>query len=257
MVSVPRLRRTPGGTALALLPPHDGGPAATAILFGSPPTDALVAEPYGRLARLLYGRGWNVASLNLPAHGSDRREGEPDGLEGWAARAARGEDFVAEASGHVEDVVEHLVGAGMADPTRLAMAGTSRAGFLAFHAAAGDSRIRAVAAFSPVVDLRTLTEFAGQEANPLVARLALVRVADALAGRPVWIIIGNADQRVGTDKVVAFAEALTAAGEARGLRGRVTLRIFPTPGHRSFPEWHDEAAAWFQRLGFTADTPGR
>jgi dienelactone hydrolase len=254
--SPPELRHTDAGTALGILPPHGGGPAATVLVIVSP-LDALADEPYCRLARRLHGRGWNVASLDLPCHGDQRRADEPEGLEGWAARTGAGEDFVAPFCRQARDVVDHLVSAGIADPSRLAVAGTSRAGFLAFHAAARDPRLAAVGALAPVSDLRTLTEFAGQDDNPLVARLALLQAVDALADRQAWIAIGHADQRVGTDKVVAFADALTAAGQARGLRDQVTLRIFPTPGHRSFPEWHDEAAAWFQRLRFIMDTSGR
>jgi hypothetical protein len=69
----------------------------------------------------------------------------------------------------------------------------------------------------------------------------------------MWITIGDADKRVGTDKAVAFANALTAAGKARGLEGGITLRVLPVPGHVSFPQWHDEAAEWFARLPFIMD----
>jgi len=82
--------------------------------------------------------------------------------------------------------------------------------------------------------LLALSEFAGQEDNPLVKRLALIPAADKLADRAVWLTIGNADVRVGTDKAMAFAGALP----------QVTLRVVAAPGHASLPEWYDEAAAW-------------
>ncbi len=236
--------QTPSGMAYATLPRQSGGPAPTLLLFAMACADTLTTEPYCRVGRLLHAQGWNVVSLDLPCHGDDRRTGEPTELAGWAARTAAGEDFVAPFLKRVNDVVAHLATRGLADPARIAAAGTSRGGFLAFHAAAANPRIRAVAAFAPVTDLIALNEFAGQEQNPLVKRLALANAAEALAGRAAWITIGNADARVGTDKAVAFAGALEIAALAQKLTPRVTLRVLPTPGHSSVPEWHGEAANW-------------
>lgn len=241
------LRQTPGGSAFALLPPQSGGPAPTLLLLAWSGVDTLTAEPYSRVGRLLHAQGWNVASLDLPCHGADRRAEEASELEGWVARTARGEDFVAAFRQRVNDVLAHLVTTGIADSARLAAAGTSRGGFMAFHAAAGNPDIRAVAAFAPVADLRLLTEFAGQAANPLLARLALQSEVAALAGRAAWITIGDADPRVSTGETVAFARALELAAQARALPAAVVLRVVSAPGHCSLPEWHDAAAAWFQQ----------
>jgi len=228
---------TGNGTAFCLLPPHRGTPRPVLLLFAMAGTDTLTMEPYCRVGRLLHAHGWNVASLDLPCHGADRRAGEPPELAGWAARIANGEDIVAAFQTRVNAVVEHLVATGVADPAQIAAAGTSRGGFMAFHTAAGNPRIRAVAAFAPVTDLLALTEFAGQAQNPLAKRLALVHAAETLRDRAAWITIGNADTRVDTSKAVAFAHALTGA----------VLRVLPTPGHHSFAERHDDAAAWFQK----------
>jgi dienelactone hydrolase len=234
--------------SLAMLPPQPGGPAPTLLLFAWSGPDTLATEPYCRVGRLLHAQGWNVVSLDLPCHGDDRRAGEAEELAGWAARVKAGEDIVAAFQKRVNDVVGHLVMTGVTDPTRIAAAGTSRGGFMAFQAAAGNPLIRAVAAFSPVTDLLALSEFAGQDENPLVKRLALVNAAEALAGRAAWSTIGNADERVGTDKAVAFAEALKNAAAERAMAPRVTLRVLPTPGHASLPEWHDDAALWIVKV---------
>ncbi|MDD5708816.1 MAG: prolyl oligopeptidase family serine peptidase, partial [Kiritimatiellae bacterium] len=238
-------KQTVAGAAFAMLPAHGGAPAPTLLLLASTGADTLTTEPYCRVGRLLHAQGWNVVSLDLPCHGADCRPGEPKELGGWAARTAAGEDIVTAFQTRINDVVGHLVTTGLADPARIAATGTSRGGFLAFHAAAGNPCIRAVAAFSPVTDLLALSEFAGQEHNPLVRRLALVTVVAALADRAAWITIGNADTRVDTDKAITFARALAAASQARSLACDVTLRMLPTPGHSSFPEWHAEAADWF------------
>ncbi len=242
--------RTPSGTAYAMLPPQTNGPTPLLLLFAMADADTLTTEPYCRVGRLLHAQGWNVVSLDLPCHGVNRRTGEPPELEGWATRVANGEDIVAAFQKLVNDVVEHLVTIGVADSARIGAAGTSRGGFLAFQAAAGNPCIRAVAAFAPVTDLIALSEFAGQEINPLVKRLALVTAAATLADRAAWITIGNADTRVNTDKAIAFARELAAESTKHSLACDVTLRVLPTPGHCGLAKWHDEAARWFLQTVF-------
>jgi alpha-beta hydrolase superfamily lysophospholipase len=237
-----------GGLSLALMPPQAAGAAPTLLLLASTATDTLSVEPYCHVGCRLHAQGWNVASLDLPCHGADRRAGEPAELEGWAARASRGEDFVSAFCARARAAVEHMVDAGIADPCRLAVAGTSRGGFLALHAAAAEPRLRAVAAFAPVTELAALREFAGQGEAPLVRRLALLGAVEALAGRATWIIIGNADERVGTANAVALAGALDAARRARPDPREGVLRLMPTPGHSSCSAWHDEAAAWLSKV---------
>jgi len=222
------------------------------LLFALAGADTLTTEPYCRVGRLLHGRRWNVASLDLPCHGADRRAGEPAErigweLDAWAARIATGENIVADFRQRVSDVVTHLIQEKLADPGRIAAAGISRGGFMAFHAAAGDPRIRAVAAFAPVTDLLALSEFAGQAADPLVRGLALANIAAALADRAIWISIGNHDERVNSQKAAAFALAAADASAARGLDANITLHLLPTPGHTTQPEWHDDAAGWLQK----------
>jgi hypothetical protein len=56
------------------------------------------------------------------------------------------------------------------------------------------------------------------------------------------------DARVSTDKAVALAGALKSAALAQNLTPRVMLRVLPTPGHSSVPEWHDEAAVWIAEV---------
>jgi dienelactone hydrolase len=222
------------------------GPAPTLLMLAASGEGTLQTKEFRRLGILLAERGWKVVSLDLPCHGADRRKGEPAELAGWAARASVGEDIVLPFRQRADEVLRYLVTTGVADSNRIAVAGISRGGFMAFQAAAGNPLLRAVVAFAPVTDLLALREFAGQQKNEVAQRLALTNVADALADRASWLVIGNSDERVGTDKVVAFARALTNAARQRRLPPQVTLQIVPTPGHSSQPEWHDQAAAWLE-----------
>jgi len=236
---------TATGVAFACLPFQPGVTSPTLLLFASTGQDTLSIEPYCRVGRLLHAQGWNVVSLDLPCHGADRRVGEPEELAGWAERIRQGEDIVAAFQTRVNEVVKHLVDTHRADPARIAAAGTSRGGFLAFHAAIANPGICAVAAFAPVTDLSALSEFSGQSDNPLVQRLAIIHAVDQLADRAVWIMIGNADGRVDTGKAVALATALTSTSQKLNLACEIILRVRDTPGHASFSDWHDEAAQWF------------
>jgi dienelactone hydrolase len=247
---------TAAGTAFVMLPTHDAAPAPTLLLLASTGVVTLTIEPYCRVGHLLHECGWNVVSLDLPCHGADRRRGEPAQLDGWAARTARGVDFVEAFRARANDVLAQLISARVTDPHLIAAAGTSRGGFMAFQAAAGNPSLRAVAAFAPVTDLLALREFAGQGGSPLVRRLALMEAVEALAGRAAWVTIGHADERVDTGKAVDFAAALTAASRARHLASEVTLRVLPVPGHNSLAEWHDAAATWLrQTVLSTVRTP--
>lgn len=228
------------GTSYAIYPVHSVDPAPTLLLFAMSDKDTLATKPYCVVGRLLHDRGWNVVSIDLPCHGMDQRPNEPKELNGWAFRIAEGEEITADFQMRVIDVIQHLVGAGLSDPQRIAAAGTSRGGFMAFHAAAVNPQIRAVAGFSPVTDLAALTEFAGMENNPIVEKLALTQSADLLEGRNAWIYIGCKDKRVGTEKAASYALALCEAG------CKTSYREMQTPGHVSLTDWHSDAALWFQ-----------
>lgn len=253
--------RTPSGTTYAMLAKQAGGAAPTLLLLAMAGADTLTTEPYCRVGHLLHAQGWNVASLDLPCHGADRRPGEkgnPTELADWARRIAAGENIVAAFVAKANDIIGHLVATGAADPSRIAAAGCSRGGYMAFAAAAGNPHIRAIAAFSPVTDLLALSEFAGLAQNPLARRLAMATAAESLADRAAWVTIGNADTRVDTDKAVAFAEALKSASRAKALPQRVTLHVMPVPGHTTAPGMYEEAAKWLAAIcGEVQDKTGR
>jgi hypothetical protein len=72
----------------------------------------------------------------------------------------------------------------------------------------------------------------------------LQAVAGKLADRSVWVEIGNDDQRVGTDRAIAFTRALVREAVAKKLPALVELHVTTTPGHSTPAAAHDDAAAW-------------
>ncbi len=237
--------RTEDGTEFHAFPFQKEGPAPTLLLLATSGSETLATEPYRRVGALLHASGWNVLSVDLPCHGADRRDGEALGLEGWAARVRAGEDIGVTFAERATDVITHAIHNRLADPDHVAAAGTSRGGYMAFRAAAHCPAIRAVGGFAPVTDLEALTEFGSMSADPRIEALGLEHFCDSLADRAVWLTIGNQDDRVGTDRAVRFALALTDACRRRGVPPRVEVHVLAEPGHASKPEWHTGAAVWF------------
>jgi dienelactone hydrolase len=229
--------KTESGIFFEILPIQSNEPAPTLLLFAMSGLDTLTVEPYCLVGKILHSQGWNVVSFDLPCHGADIRINEPAELQGWAYRTAQNEDIVSAFILKVNDIVSYLVKNSIADLENIFTAGISRGGFMAFHAASGNLQIRAVAAFSPVTDLLALTEFAGQENNPLVKKMSLMNIVDKMVNRNAWVTIGNADFRVDTEKVIDFTATLSN-------NNNVDLHVLPCSGHCSFPEWHHDAAIW-------------
>lgn len=245
---------TDSGLAFAILGEKPAAPAPTLFVFGGDLRDSLVAEDVNKLGRLLVPRGYLCVSLDTPCHGADARAGEAAGLAGWRDRIVNGENIAAEFSGRVSKVLDHLVAEKFTDPDRVAVSGTSRGGFCALHAAAADPRIRQVIGFAPVTHLPALTEFAGAETHPDVLALSPIHTADKLVGKPMLLIIGNQDLRVGTDDCLALALEVIKKSKGKHHPIPVELRLVGTVDHRLHaspaPQFgqlcapHDEAAAW-------------
>ncbi len=239
------LLHAPGGIEFGLLGDKPSAPAPTLFVFANDIKGTLTNfEHYNKVGSLLAEQGFLSVTLDLPCHGKDNKEGEPNALTGWRKRLERGDDLVPGFTAKCSRVLDYLVREGYTDPGRVAACGTSRGGFIALHFAAAEPRVGCVAAFAPVTNLLALAEFRGAEKNAAITSLALPRVADRLAGRPVWVCIGNNDERVNTDEVIAFTRELVRASVARKKPPLVELHVMTNPGHSVHPGAHAEAAAW-------------
>ena len=239
-----RMERLSDGTRYALLGDRPGLPAPTLFVLQGD-IDAAMREPiYTEVGRILARRGWLTVVIDAPAHGEDHRPGEPKELAAWNWRVEHGKDLVDGFILHAKAVLDHLVLTNQTDPAKVAAVGTSRGGFLAFHLAAAESRIRCVGGISPVTDLAALREFDATTNRAAVDSLALAALAPRLAGRPAWISIGNNDARVSTEAAIAFSRALVAAAKPGTEPIPVELVVNATPGHRSTVLDHTRLAAW-------------
>src|SRR5439155_27114503 len=136
---------------------------------------------------------------------------------------------------------------------QIAACGNSRGACMAVHFAAAEPRVKFVAAFIPLTNLLIPFEFAGMEsmeslpgkaAFQKARALALINVAAKLAGRPIWVCIGNDDNRVGTDSAITFSRRVVEASNLQGERAAIELHVTATEGHGVYATGHEDAAAW-------------
>jgi dienelactone hydrolase len=235
--------KTPDGVRFGIWGTEVRYPAPTLLVFSATIEQSLGDAYYRQCGNALAEQGFLCVSLDLPGHGVDTRNDEPGGLGSWRVRSDHGEDFVAPFAAQVRKVLDYLIQAGYTDPDRIAACGTSRGGFMALQVTAAEPRIRATAAFAPVTALRSLREFQGATNTDYVDALSLYARAGALAGRSLWIIIGDRDERVGTDDAISFARRVTTLSLAQAKPADLTLIIQPESKGHTTPAGAPELAA--------------
>lgn len=191
--------------------------------------------------------GYLCISIELPGHGGERRDGEPEGLAAWRTRIDAGENPFIEVNARIAAVIDHLVAAEYADPTRLAVCGVSRGGFAALHASATEPRLRCVVLYSPVTNLSALSEFKDVEQTQLMREMDLASIVEKLQERDVWLTIGDHDERVDTDAAVQFARRLSNAAAICKASGRIELQVCPAEGHTTPVGAAQKSAEWIRR----------
>ncbi|MBC7820918.1 MAG: prolyl oligopeptidase family serine peptidase [Planctomycetaceae bacterium] len=246
-----RLLKTADGTHFGLFSEKPAAPAATLFIFATG-IDEMGNDPtryYTVTGRELAKDGWVYVVLDPPCHGYDRKEGEPAALMGWAHRVKAGQDLMEPFVKRCVAVLDHLIAEGYTDPDRVAASGTSRGGFCALHFAAGDPRVRAVTGVSPVTNPLALSEFKGVT-DEQAKSININSLTDRLAGRTVWLSIGNHDQRVSTDDCVGLARKLVAA--TRRLKPElkvvpVELIVGPSAGHSAIDDAYKLEAQFLRK----------
>jgi dienelactone hydrolase len=236
--------KTDSGVEFAISGRKSPAPAPVILLFAGSIDQTLAPEYYRLGERLRDERGFLEVTVDIPCHGADRRPGEAAAMAGWRARIEKGENTIAAFTAKVTSVIDYLIAEGYADSKRIFASGRSRGGFLALHAAAADPRIKAVIDFAPVTELTALQEFSGMWNHAPTRALSALHLAPRLAGRPVWICIGNNDDRVGTAYAIELSRRLVEAALSAGAEPDVELWVQPSKGHSTAPDSQDRAAAW-------------
>lgn len=239
-----RILHTPNGTRFGLFGKPPAAPAPTVFVLAGSIESMDQQRLYSETGRQLSAKGWLYITIDIPCHGHDRRENEPGQISGWAHRVVQGEDFVTPFVKRCADVLDYLIEAGYTDPQRISVCGTSRGGFCALRLAAAEPRIRAVTCVSPVTNLLALREFEGVTAEQ-AAPHSVMAFADKLAGRSIWLSMGNDDARVGTDDCIAFSRRLVTEARKQFPKQNtvpVELVVGPSAGHRAIDDAYSLAA---------------
>lgn len=247
-----QLQRTSTGIAYGVIRENSAStaPSPTLFIFASS-LDVMQKEPvYTEVARLLAPKGWISVILEPPCHGEDARGEEPQQLDGWRYRLEKDIAFLDEFNARATAVLDEMIQQKLTDPNRVAACGTSRGGFIAYHFAAAEPRVKAVAGISPVTRLTALREFSVTTHREQAEGLNAANLAPRLAGRAVWLSIGNNDARVNTDDAIAFTRAVVMAS-AEGKRPDavipVDLIVARSFGHAKIDEAHELLARWLQQ----------
>jgi hypothetical protein len=236
-----------------LAEPEDGRLAespAVLLTFAMTCQEALHTPPQDEAAKVFVAAGHRAVSFDLPEHGARIAPGQQGGISGMCAAVLEGKDpfeqFVREGRAAVDACLQRKLAA----PGRIFVCGVSRGGYCALRLAAADARIGGVAGLAPVTDWRVVREFAAAKARPEVAALTLDNYVAQLAGRPVYLAIGNQDRRVGTDCCVRLANCLFAEQARQGLEhGSTCLHVVDdSPGHSLNLRWRHDGAEFLLRL---------
>jgi dienelactone hydrolase len=240
---------TADGVEFARLGAAPARPAPTLIILSGVAHDTLAKPSFLQAGRTLAPKGYLCVSIDLPCHGTQETKGKK-GLSGWGVRAAANDDFVAEFNVRMSKVLDHLIAQGWSDPNKIAVCGTSRGGFLAMRFAAHDKRVKCAAGYSPVTDLRKLSEFRNAASIPGVDAMSLQSHVSALVGKPIFIVIGDRDDRVSTDAAVAFARALSEAAIKANVPSGIELHVVSEPrANHTTPSGADKwSARWIYRV---------
>ena len=236
---------TPGNTRFGMIGTKGTKPLPTLFFLGAGVEESLTEPQYVEAEEQL-GSGVLFVTIDLPGHGVQKRAEEPASLPAWRFRLDHGQDLVSNVNRRGTEVLDYLVKEGYTDPEHVAVFGTSRGGFMAFHFAAAEARIRNIAGFAPVTDLLALSEFAGMTNEQPARALAVDRLVGRLVDRGIWMIIGSTDHRVATARTIELAQRLVEEAEAQGIRPAVQLHVEPTVGHRVPDGCYAQAARWLQ-----------
>ena len=222
-------------------------PAPTLFVFAHGIEDMRRQLVYSEVSAILAKQGWISVVVDPPCHGEDIRTGEPPQLDGWRHRIEQEDDPIAAFTAKARSVLDVLIKDGVTDPDRVAVGGTSRGGFLAYHFAASDPRVKAAAGISPVTRLTALREFSMTSQREKAEQLDVARLAPKLAGRAIWLSIGNNDARVNTDDAIAFTREVVRAAARPDNPNEVipvTLLVAPSQGHSKIDQAHELLATW-------------
>ena len=195
--------------------------------------------------------------IQLGAHVLRVPVGWPESLKDIAAAARAGNDMFAEVAARLDAVNAKAIEAGLSEPGRTVLMGSSRDGFIALDAMAHIPEIGAAIANQTVTAWPYLREFTGMEGNVILQKHDLWEQASLMAPRPVLLQIGYDDERVGTDHCRDLAARLAQVYGQMDAADRTELHVLAIKGHSDITpatgEAHRRMLRWLHEQGFIRD----
>lgn len=240
------------GVLFSILDPLPDKPIATVLVLAMDQKTSLEKSSFNRSALLLKKQHEVLCiSLDMPAHGSDRRPGERNGIAGWHDRLANKENIVEDFTSRATGVLNYLIEKGYTDRDRIGVIGISRGAFMALHLMAANPMIKAVAVDAPCAYLPAVREFADLKGDLLTESLSLINIADSPnLQKPIYLMVGNHDTRVGTEHSIRFAQAVVAAAPVNVRLRPIELHVVPGEDHRQPEGTHENLSSWLGKILF-------
>jgi hypothetical protein len=230
-------------------PSLEEGPLPALIYLSLSGQDSLSLDPFNQpVAYLLKHYKMRVFSLTIPGHEPPL---EPqNAITLWAEDFAKARDPLTPFIDKVAESAELLVSKGIA--SQVGIAGLSRGGFLAVHAAAKTPVLQYVLGYAPLTRLGLAKEFSSFADEARIQSFDLVHLKDKLINKSVRLYIGNRDVRVSTAACFAFVQSLAETAFHNRIRSpQVELFISPSIGHHGHgtpKPIFEQGAVWIAKL---------
>jgi esterase FrsA len=216
--------------------------------------ESLLTDPFNQPVLFLQNKyRVRVFSVDLPFHGNGLLAKEA--MHRWAEEMSSGNDvistFLDDLEASLRLLFDHL-----GSPSKVAIIGLSRGGFLASHIAARFAEISTLLTFAPLTQLDECVEFKNLKELPIVEELDINKLTPKLFHKTIKTYIGNRDLRVGTDRCYTWTRSLINAAFDHHIRSpHIELVLKPSIGHLGHgtsKETFEEGALWLaHKLGLT------
>lgn len=210
------------------------------IYFALTGENSLNLDPYNQPVQFLSDYPVNIYSWSLPGHGPDLDEKEAMKL--WYEMWKKGEDPLASFLKDSIANLDRLISLDEFDAEKIAVGGLSRGGYASLRLAALDERLKTILGYAPLTSPSRLDEFGGETYAPIENEV------DKLLRKNIWLSIGNADTRVGTEFAFQFVHKLALKNIEIGVRSpQVELHVKPSIGYRGHgtsPETFMQGVEW-------------
>jgi len=214
------------------------------IYLGLSAKESLSVSPFNQPVAFLSSYPVRVFSVDLPFHGDDMPS--IDGMKRWAEHFLEGDNVLSTFLDQLEETLKILFN--HIKPSKIAIMGLSRGGFLASHIAARIPEISTLLAFAPLTQIKKCKEFNSLQDHPLLQEINISVLTPMLYNKTIRAYIGNRDVRVGTGRCYTWIESLVEEAFSNKIRSpKIELIIKPSigfQGHGTSKETFEEGALW-------------